>query len=202
MKTLVIKSSILGDNSKTKILVDHLTAKIKQADPAGAITVRDLGAQPVPYFDGTTVGALFTPADARSAAQKEVAAFSDSLVAELFEADRIVFAVPVYNFNLPAQLKSYIDYVSRAGVTFRYTAEGVPEGLLKGKEVIVLSARGGKAEGTPGDTLTPYLTQILGFLGLSGISFIAAEGMAMGPEAAAAGLEQAKARIDALAIKA
>ncbi|HEY0297125.1 MAG TPA: NAD(P)H-dependent oxidoreductase [Bordetella sp.] len=202
MKTLVIKSSILGENSKTKVLVDHFTARIKQADPAGTITVRDLGAQPVPYFDGATIGALFTPADARSAAQKEVVAFSDSLVAELFDADRIVFAVPIYNFSLPAQLKSYIDYVSRAGVTFRYTPEGVPEGLVTGKEVIVLGARGGKAEGTPHDTLTPYLTQILGFLGMTGITFVAAEGMAMGPESATAGLEQAKARIDALAIKA
>ena len=202
MKTLIIKSSILGDNSKTKVLVDRLAARIQKADPAGAITVRDLGLQPVPYFDGATAGALFTPADARTAAQKEVVAFSDSLVSELFAADRIVFAVPVYNFNMPAQFKSYIDYVSRAGVTFRYTAEGVPEGLITGKEVIVLNARGGKAEGTSNDTLTPYLRQILGFLGMSDITFIAAEGMAMGPDAAAAGLEQAQARIDALAIRA
>jgi len=116
----------------------------------------------------------------------------------VFDADRIVFAVPVYNFGLPAQLKSYIDQIARAGVTFRYTAQGVPEGLLKNKQVVVLSARGGKAEGTPADTLTPYLAQVLGFVGLVDPVFISAEGMAMGELAAQDGLALARQRIDAL----
>lgn len=198
MKTLVILSSILGDRSNSKQLADHLIARIKSANPAAAVKIRDIGAQPLPYFDGATVGALFTPSDARTAEQHRIVELGDALIAELMEADRIVFAVPVYNFSLPAQFKTYLDYVARAGVTFRYTSEGVPEGLVKGKEVLVLTARGGKAEGTPADTLTPYLRQMLGFLGMDDVTFIAAEGMAMGEVAALEGVAQAKQRIDAL----
>ncbi len=198
MKTLIILSSILGDRSHTKQLADHLAARVKQADPAAVITTRDIGAQPLPYFDGATAGALFTPADARSLEQQRIVELSDTLVAELMQADRIVFAVPVYNFNLPAQFKSYLDYVARAGVTFRYTPEGVPEGLVKGKQVFVLTARGGKAEGTPSDTMTPYLRQMLAFLGMTDVTFIAAEGMAMGEAAALEGVALARQRIDAL----
>lgn len=198
MKTLVILSSILGDRSNSKQLADHLIARIKSANPAAAVKIRDIGAQPLPYFDGATVGALFTPSDARTAEQHGIVELGDALIAELMEADRIVFAVPVYNFSLPAQFKTYLDYVARAGVTFRYTSEGVPEGLVKGKEVLVLTARGGKAEGTPADTLTPYLRQMLSFLGMDDVTFIAAEGMAMGEVAALEGVAQAKQRIDAL----
>lgn len=198
MKTLVILSSILGERSNSKQLADHLIARIKTSNPAAVVKVRDIGAQPIPYFDGNTAGALFTPAEARSVEQQRLVELSDSLVAELMEADRVVFAVPVYNFNLPAQFKSYLDHLARAGVTFRYTPEGVPEGLVKGKQVFVLTSRGGKAEGTPSDTLTPYLRQMLGFLGMTDVNFIAAEGMAMGEVAALEGLALAKQRIDAL----
>lgn len=197
MKTLLVLSSILGERSHSRELADHFVARVRQSDPDGAVVVRDLAAHPVPYFDAATVGALFTPADARTAEQRQVVAFSDSLVAELFDADRIVFAVPVYNFNLPAQLKSYLDYIVRAGITFRYTAQGVPEGLVKGKQVYVLISRGGKAEGTPDDNVAPYLRQMLTFLGMAP-TFVAAEGMAMGELAAQEGIALARQRIDAL----
>lgn len=198
MKTLVILSSILGERSNSKQLSDHLLARLAQVETGGSVKVRDLGAQAIPYFDGATASALFTPADARSAAQHATVALSDTLVAELFEADRIVLTVPVYNFSLPAQLKSYFDYVARAGVTFRYTEQGVPQGLVQGKQVVVLLARGGKAAGTPDDTVTPYLRQILAFLGMTDVSVIAAEGMAMGELAAQEGVALAKQQIDAL----
>ncbi|WP_417223816.1 FMN-dependent NADH-azoreductase [Achromobacter spanius] len=200
MKTLVILSSILGNRSHSTELADHFMARVKAAYPADTVKIRDLGAQPIPYFDGNTAGALFTPAEARSVEQQRIVELSDSLVAELMQADRIVFAVPVYNFNLPAQFKSYLDHVARAGVTFRYTPEGVPEGLVKGKQVFVLTARGGKAEGTPSDTMTPYLRQMLSFLGMDDVTFIAAEGMAMGEVAALEGVTLAKQRIDALVL--
>ncbi|WAI83519.1 MULTISPECIES: FMN-dependent NADH-azoreductase [Achromobacter] len=202
MKTLVILSSILGNRSHSKELADHFIARVKTAHSADSVKIRDIGAQPIPYFDGSTAGALFTPAQARSVEQQRIVELSDSLVAELMQADRIVFAVPVYNFNLPAQFKSYLDHVARAGVTFRYTPEGVPEGLVKGKQVFVLTARGGKAEGTPSDTMTPYLRQMLSFLGMDDVTFIAAEGMAMGEVAALEGVTLAKQRIDALALDA
>jgi len=198
MKTLIILASILGDRSNSKQLADHLVQRLRQTEPGGSIRVRDLAADPVPYFDGATAGALFTPADQRTAEQAAIVARSDALVAELFDADRIVFAVPVYNFSLPAQLKSYFDYIARAGVTFRYTPQGVAEGLIQGKQVLVLGARGGKAAGTPDDTLTPYLAQILGFVGLADPVFMYAEGMAMGELAAQEGLALARQRIDAL----
>jgi len=198
MKTLIILASILGDRSNSKQLADHLVQRLRQTEPGGSIRVRDLAADPVPYFDGATAGALFTPADQRTAEQAAIVARSDALVAELFDADRIVFAVPVYNFSLPAQFKSYIDHIARAGVTFRYSEQGIPEGLLKNKQVLVLNARGGKAEGTPADTLTPYLTQMLAFVGLVDPVFISAEGMALGELAVQEGLALAKQRIDAL----
>ncbi|MFJ1299597.1 FMN-dependent NADH-azoreductase [Pseudomonadota bacterium AL_CKDN230030165-1A_HGKHYDSX7] len=198
MKTLVVLSSILGDRSHSRQLADHLIARTKAADPAGTITVRDLALDPVPYFDGDTVGALFTPVESRTPAQQEIVALSDALIAELQAADRVVFALPVYNFNMPAQFKSYLDYLARAGITFRYTPEGVPEGLVKGKQVLVLIARGGKAEGTPADTMTPYLTQMFAFLGMTDVTYVAAEGMAMGELAAAEGVALARRRIDEL----
>jgi len=198
MKTLVILASILGDRSNSRKLADHLIQQLRDIEPEGSIRLRDLGKEPVPYFDGATAGALFTPADQRTEEQAAIVAKSDELVDELFDADRIVFAVPVYNFGLPAQLKSYIDYIARAGVTFRYNSQGVSEGLIRGKQVVVLGARGGKAEGTPDDTLSPYLEQVLAFVGLTDPAFIYAEGMAMGDAAAQEGLATAKQRIDAL----
>jgi len=200
MKTLVIHSSVLGERSTSKALAEHLSQRIRQAAPADSIVVRDLAAQPLPYFDSEVLGALFTPAEARTPEQARAVALSDSLIAELQAADRVVIAVPVYNFSVPAQLKSYIDYVARAGITFRYTKEGVPEGLLKGKRVYVLLSRGGKAAGTPDDNVTPYLRQMLGFLGMTDIEFVAAEGMAMGEAVAQEGLSRAKQRIEALAL--
>jgi len=198
MNTLVILSSILGDQSHSSRLAYRAIERIRQADPAARITVRDLGAEPVPYFDAATAGALFTAPEARTEAQREIVALSDALVAELSAAERVVIAVPVYNFGLPAQLKSYFDLVARAGVTFRYTPEGVPEGLLRDKRVVVLYARGGVAAGTPVDSITPYLRTFLGFLGMDDIEFVAAEGIKMGEEAQRQGLDRAAARVDAL----
>ena len=102
----------------------------------------------------------------------------------------------MYNFGVPAQLKNWIDAIARNGVTFRYTAQG-PEGLLKGKTVYVAFARGGRYRDTPADAQTPYLKTILGFLGMTDVRFIFAEGLNMGPEAAARGRADAEADLDA-----
>jgi len=200
MKTLVILSSILGDHSTSRKLVDHLVNRVAGTDADLSVQTRDLGAQPLPYFDGQVLGALSTPADQRDDAQRGIADLADTLVKELFDAERIIFAVPIYNFGLPAQLKSYIDFIARAGVTFRYSAEGVPEGLVKGKKVVVVTSRGGQARGTAIDTVTPYLQTMLGFVGMTDVTFVGAEGLAMGPDMAAAGVAQGKAEIDALAL--
>ena len=109
----------------------------------------------------------------------------------------IVIAAPMYNFNISTQLKTYFDLVARAGVTFRYTENG-PEGLIKGKRVLVISSRGGVHKDTPADLLTPYLKLFLGFLGMSDVNFVFAEGYGYGPEVAAKATTDAKAAIDSV----
>jgi FMN-dependent NADH-azoreductase len=107
----------------------------------------------------------------------------------------LVLGVPMYNFSVPAQLKNWIDAISRAGVTFRYTELG-PEGLLKGKKAVVVQTRGGIHRNSPTDSLTPYLQTILGFLGITDVQFVYAEGLSMGPDAERDGLADAYAQIE------
>ncbi len=122
-------------------------------------------------------------------------ALDDALIAEVAAADVVVLGVPMYNFGVPAPLKHWIDAIARAGVTFRYTASG-PEGLLKGKKVYVALTRGGKYRNTPADTQVPYLRTVLGFLGMTDMHFVYAEGLALGAEAERAALASAHDEID------
>jgi len=118
------------------------------------------------------------------------------LIAEVQAADVVVLGVPMYNFGVPAQLKNWIDAISRAGVTFRYTEQGA-EGLLKGKTAYAALARGGHYRGTAADTQVPYLATVLGFLGMTDVRFVYAEGLALGPEAERAALAAAYDEIEA-----
>ena len=180
-KVLVLKSSILAGYSQSSQLADFYAA---QAEANGdQVTVRDLAANPIPVLDGELVGAL-RPSDAElTPRQQEALALSDALIAELNAHDDIVIAAPMYNFNIPTQLKNYFDLIARAGVTFRYTEAG-PEGLVKGKRAIVISSRGGIHKDTPSDLLTPYVQLFLGFIGITDVKFVFAEGIAYGPEVA------------------
>ncbi len=145
-------------------------------------------------LDGELVGAL-RPSDAPlTPRQQEALALSDELIAELQAHDVIVINAPMYNFNIPTQLKNYFDRVARAGVTFRYTEQG-PEGLVKGKRVVVVSSRGGIHKDTPSDC-APYLKLFLGFIGITDVNFVFAEGIAYGPEVATKAQNDAKAAID------
>lgn len=198
MNTLILLSSILGEASLSSNLARHAIAHIQAADPSGTLVVRDLAAEPLPYFDGATAGALFTPAASRTPEQQARVDLSDALVAELQQADRVIITVPVYNFGIAAQLKSYLDYLARAGVTFRYTAEGKQEGLVTGKEVILVVTRGGLALGTPADTVTPYLKTMLGFLGMNDVKVVAAEGVKMGEAALNQALDGARGNLERL----
>ena len=119
------------------------------------------------------------------------------MIAEIQAADVVVLGVPMYNFGVPAQLKNWIDAISRAQVTFRYTANG-PEGLLKGKKVYVALTRGGHYRNTPADTQVPYLKTIFTFLGMTDVQFVYAEGLAMGPEAEQNALKSAHSQIEEL----
>ncbi|BAN96472.1 NAD(P)H dehydrogenase [Plautia stali symbiont] len=116
---------------------------------------------------------------------------SDELIAELQAHDTVVIAAPMYNFNIPTQLKNYFDLIARAGVTFRYTEAG-PEGLVKGKRAVILSSRGGIHKDTPTDLLTPYVKLFLGFIGITDVDFVFAEGIAYGPEVATKAASDAK----------
>lgn len=188
-KVLVLKSSILAGYSQSSQLADFY---IEQAQAKGdQITVRDLAANPVPVLDGELVGAL-RPSDAPlSPRQQEALALSDELIAELQAHDVIVMAAPMYNFNIPTQLKNYFDLIARAGVTFRYTEAG-PEGLVKGKRAVILSSRGGIHKDSPSDLLTPYVKLFLGFIGITDVQFVLAEGIAYGPEVATKATSEAK----------
>ena len=117
------------------------------------------------------------------------------MIAEIQAADFVVLGVPMYNFGVSAQLKNWIDAISRAGVTFRYSEKG-PEGLLKGKKVYVALTRGGKYRNTPADTQVPYLKTVFTFLGLTDVHFVYAEGLAMGADAAEKGIAAAHEQIE------
>ena len=164
-------------------LADDFIHAWREAHPADQITLRDLTSQPVPHLDEHTLNAFFTPPEQRDADMQAAVRLSDELITEIQAADVIVIGVPMYNFGIPSTLKAYFDHIARAGITFRYTANG-PEGLLKGKRAIILAARGGIYSGTPKDTQTAYLRDFLAFVGITEVEFIYAEGLAMGDEQA------------------
>lgn len=197
MKILQINSSVRGAASaSTKIatsIVQHLTT----LKPEAKVEVRELAQQPI--LDEKALNALFTPAEARTPEQKERVAVDDATIAQLQEADVVVLGVPLYNLGEPVQLKAWIDAISRAGVTFRYGANG-PEGLLKGKKVFVAFSRGGKYKGTAFDTQTPYFRNLLGFLGMTDVTFLYAEGLAMGGDTAEKVLSDVQAEIESLTL--
>ena len=191
MKILQINSSARVEGANSTRLANTVTARLQAKHPGATVTVRDLAVTPHPVLDAAALGALFTPADQRTPEQAARVALDDALIAEVQAHDVIVLGVPMYNFGVPVQLKTWLDAIARAGVTFRYTANG-PEGLIQGKKVYVAFARGGIYRGTPADSQTPYIQTILGFLGMTDVKFIHAEGLAMGPEAVDKGFTQAE----------
>lgn len=195
MKILQINSSARTEGSHSTKLANALVERLSATQSQAEVTVRDLGRTPHPMLDETALQALFTPAEQRTPEQAARVALDDALIAEIQLANVVVLGVPMYNFGVPTQLKSWIDAISRAQVTFRYTEQG-PEGLLKGKKVYVVLTRGGLYRNTPTDTQTPYLKTLFGFLGMTDVQFMYAEGLAMGPEAEQAALESAQQQIE------
>lgn len=167
-------------------LVEGLAAKT-----GASVTTRDLAANDLPYVSAGRFAANLTPAGQRTPEQAELAAIADTLIAELQAADTIVIASPVYNFGPPATLKAWADLVARAGTTFRYTATG-PEGLLKGKKAFLAMASGGTPMGSEIDFMSRWLVFFLGFLGISDVEMVAADGiMGEGGEAKIAAAQEA-----------
>ena len=183
--------------SQSTRLANELSAGLLGVNAGAKLTVRDLARQPHPVLDEAALGALFTPAEARSPEQAARVALDDALIAEIQAADVVVLGVPMYNFGITALLKNWIDAIARVRVTFQYTEKG-PVGLLTGKTVYVVLSRGGKYRDTPMDSQVPYLKAVLGFLGMTDVHFVYAEGLAMGPDAGAQALASARAEISHL----
>ena len=191
---LQINSAARSQGAQSTLLADEVSAKLLQSHAGAKLVVRNLLADNLPHLDDATLGAFFTPADARTAEQNVIHAKSEALIAELQSADIVVIAAPMYNFGISSQLKAYFDWIARAGITFKYGANGA-EGLVTGKKVIVVTARGGKYSGTPNDSQTPYLKSFLGFLGMTDVTYVRAEGVAMGDDAVAATIAKSNSKI-------
>ena len=197
MNILQINASARSAGANSTRLANSLSARLQARHPGATVTVRDLARDPHPVLDEAALGALFTPAEQRTPAQAARVALDDALIAQLQAADVLVIGVPMYNFGNPVQLKSWIDAIARAGVTFRYTENG-PEGLLKGKKVYLALARGGLYRDTPADSQVPYLKSVLGFLGMTEVECVYAEGLGMGEEAVNKAFASAEEQIAAL----
>jgi len=198
MTTLLqLNSSLFGSAGQSTQLADRFVAgwRLKHAD--AEVIVRDLASNPLPHLDAVRVTAFFTPLDQRTAQQQAYVDESDSLIAELQQAQFIVIGLPMYNFGIPSTLKAYLDQIARAGITFKYTETGAV-GLLSDKQVIVFATRGGLYAGSPLDTESQYIRDFLGFLGLTDVSFVYAEGLNMGDAAKESGLAHAEQEIAAL----
>lgn len=198
---LHINSSVRNNGSLSRQLSGEFIAKWRAAQPGDRIVERDLAAAPVPHLDEAMMGAFFTPAGQRSPQAAELVKVSDTLVDELLAADVIVLAAPMYNFSVSSTLKAWIDHIARAGRTFQYTANG-PVGLATGKKVYIFTASGGVYSAGPAagyDHLSTYLRAVLGFIGITDITFIQAEGVALGDDAVAATLAKSRASIAELA---
>lgn len=195
---LLITSSLNGQESKSTALAEHHVEELRRAMPHIEVTRRDLAADAPSHLDAATFQAFVTPDEERTEEQRERLRWSDAAIAEMKAAEVIVLAAPMYNFGVPSTLKTWMDHVARAGITFRYTANG-PEGLLTGKRAVVVSTRGGSYVGTPMDTQTPFVKTFLGFLGIEDVEFVHAEGLAMGEEQAAQAMDNAQQDLQRLA---
>jgi FMN-dependent NADH-azoreductase len=198
MSTLLqINASLQGENGQSSQLANRFVAAWRAQHPEGRVIRRDLASDPVPHLTAERFGAFLTPAEQRSEQQRNETRLSDVLIEELRQANVVVIGLPMYNFGVPSQLKAYFDHVARAGVTFRYTAQG-PVGLLPGKQAYVLTARGGLYAGAALDTQTPYVRDFLGFLGIRAVEFVNAEGLAIDAQTRDNSLALARSRIDGL----
>ena len=201
MKLLHIDSSVLGANSVSRALTADIVAAQRAAQPGIEVTYRDLAADPLGHLSLAHLGALQGAVPADPAAQRDVAA-GQAALAELQAADVIVLGAPMYNFTIPTQLKAWIDRVLIAGVTFRYTERG-PEGLLVGKRAFVAVSRGGfYHSGSPAESLEhveTYLRGVLAFVGITEVTFVRADGIALGPEQREKALDGARGEVARLA---
>ena len=200
MKLLHIDSSPLGAASVSRVLSRKTVAEWIASHPAATVEYLDLATDAPSHLDMESLGfRLAIDAPQLTSAQKRENAVSERLVSQFLAADVVVIGAPMYNFTIPSQLKAWIDRIAQAGRTFRYTSAG-PEGLATGKTVIVVSTRGGMYAGTPGEVMDhqeSYLKTVFGFLGITDVRFVRAEGLSMGDQARAAAMAAVEVEISA-----
>jgi FMN-dependent NADH-azoreductase len=196
MNILHVTSSPRGSASYSNRVATEVLTELRARNPGATVTVRDLALEPLPHIGEDFVAATRSPNGPQTDAQRALLARSNELVDELLAADVIVIAAPMINFTIPTSLKAWIDYVARAVRTFRYSEKG-PEGLVTGKQVILVAARGGVYSGAGNalDFQVPYLKGVLGFVGLTDIEVIEVEGTAYGPDAAEKAVAAATAKL-------
>jgi len=198
MTLLQINASIFSNHGQSTRLADEFVAAWRASNPGAKVIVRNLAEETVPHLDAERFGAFLAKPGERSVEQQAVVEYSDALIDELKRADVLVLGLPMYNFGVPSTLKAYIDHIARAGATFKYTEKG-PVGLLTGKKAYVFATRGGLYAGTPLDTQTAYVPDMLRFLGIDDVEFVYAEGLAIDAERKAVALSQAQRAIERLA---
>lgn len=185
MHLLQIDSSAVGDSSVSRQITSAIVARFQSARPDLRLTRYDLDAEPLPHLTGAVLAGHDAAAAARGAAVLE----------DFLAADVLVIGVPMYNFTIPSTLKAWIDRIAVAGKTFRYTADG-PVGLAGGKRVILAIAQGGvHALGDASEFQESYLRFVLGFVGITDIEVVRAQGIALSPEHRAQALAQALAAL-------
>jgi len=198
MKLLHLDSSILGDSSASRQLSRAVVDAWQAAEPDVQLIYRDLANDALSHLSAASLVAAGTPAELRDAAQRHEAELSESTLDEFLAADAIVIGAPMYNFALPSQLKAWIDRITVAGKTFSYTENG-PQGLAGGKKVVIVSTSGGVHAGQPsGAAHEDYLKFVLGFVGISDIQVVRAEGLAYGEEPRAAAMKAAEQQVGEL----
>ena len=199
MKLLHVDSSILGAGSVSRQLSAEIVAAERRLHPGLDVAYRDLALTPVGHLSGAHLAARSGAVPETAEAQADIAA-GDAVLEEFLAADIVVVGAPMYNFAIASQLKAWIDRLAVAGKTFRYSDKGA-EGLAGGKRVIVASSRGGYyGPQTPAAFLDHQdLRGIFGFFGIADVTFIRAEGVALGPEQRAKSIDAARLAIDGLA---
>ena len=198
-KVLIVDSAATGDQSVSRKLTGEFAERL-QRNAGASIVRRDVGSDPVPHLTAATVGVI-RGAEPDSDESRAALALSDRLVGEVKDADVIVIGAPMYNFGMASTLKAWFDHVLRAGVTFRYSAEG-PEGLVTGKRAVVIESRAGLYSEGPASVMDhqePHIRTLLGFIGITDVTFVRAEKLAFGPDAASAAIAQAADQLGAFA---
>lgn len=200
MQILHIDSAITGNNSITRELTADILANLQQAHPEAKVDYLDLAVNAPSHLSAQSLG-FRTGQEAATEIERQENAISEALVTQFLAADVIIVGAPFYNFTIPTQLKAWLDRIAQAGRTFKYTATG-PVGLAGDKKVIIASARGGaystSAAGQAMEHQESYLKVIFGFMGVTDVTIVRAEGVSMGPEAKAAAMQGAKAEIEQL----